>query len=270
MQTENCCSQCQQWREANQFFNARKHFDAKNDATNCLHEAFGDPAKWDKICGHCMANVMGDQGFCKFCRTFVPQQECMASEDVCVECSPISAEEHKAREWYAVRTTFWDEMERLNHKCGHCGYSENDANLKICAKCRAERYCDAECQNQHWSTHKAHCKALGRVRKLYKTKIGCPSCKRTVSQLDISVVQGICLRCVQADRMAKESSGESGNFAIGDKLIDLGGFESFVLKFGKCRQEDDSFLPGALIRQQVGVHSFWCSLRALGKDYDAY
>jgi len=35
---------------------------------------------------------------------------------------------------------------------------KQDTTLAKCASCRQARYCDAKCQQNHWSKHKAYCK----------------------------------------------------------------------------------------------------------------
>ncbi|GLC34204.1 SUMO-activating enzyme subunit 1A [Pleodorina starrii] len=46
-----------------------------------------------------------------------------------------------------------------NPSCGSFGgKSEESLALKKCARCRAVRYCSADCQLQHWPVHKATCR----------------------------------------------------------------------------------------------------------------
>ena len=48
-------------------------------------------------------------------------------------------------------------MIALVHCCGECGVT-GGANLKICKSCMLVKYCNAECQRNHWPTHKKDCK----------------------------------------------------------------------------------------------------------------
>ena len=42
--------------------------------------------------------------------------------------------------------------------CANCSKTQNNApNLKLCAKCRATRYCSRDCQTAHWKVHKKVC-----------------------------------------------------------------------------------------------------------------
>ena len=61
--------------------------------------------------------------------------------------------------------------ENILHACGSChasGTAEQQIDLK-CALCRVARYCNRDCQTNHWKDHKAHCYAFGvnryRVKK---------------------------------------------------------------------------------------------------------
>mmetsp|Transcript_21962 Transcript_21962/g.31543 ORF Transcript_21962/g.31543 Transcript_21962/m.31543 type:complete len:170 (-) Transcript_21962:132-641(-) len=49
-------------------------------------------------------------------------------------------------------------MLRTTRHCFNCG--KNDAR-SACSKCTVARYCDRECQRNHWPSHKADCKVLG-------------------------------------------------------------------------------------------------------------
>ena len=45
--------------------------------------------------------------------------------------------------------------------CARCGATEGagGSKLKVCARCRAVRYCSAACQKAHWSAHRRVCGA---------------------------------------------------------------------------------------------------------------
>jgi hypothetical protein len=43
------------------------------------------------------------------------------------------------------------------HACAGCGAADAP-RLRRCGRCQAVRYCDAECQRQHWATHKEACR----------------------------------------------------------------------------------------------------------------
>jgi len=65
--------------------------------------------------------------------------------------------------------------------CAECGV-EGGASLKICKPCMQVKYCNAECQRNHWPTHKTACKhraAELRDVELFKDpppKEDCPIC----------------------------------------------------------------------------------------------
>ena len=42
--------------------------------------------------------------------------------------------------------------------CAACGKSGSNHPLNACARCRAVRYCDAECQRAGWPAHKSRCR----------------------------------------------------------------------------------------------------------------
>ena len=47
--------------------------------------------------------------------------------------------------------------------CGHCGRSADEAmgvRMRVCAGCNKARYCNSECQNQAWGSHKAACRII--------------------------------------------------------------------------------------------------------------
>ena len=43
------------------------------------------------------------------------------------------------------------------HCCAECGV-DGGVSLKTCKSCMLVKYCNADCQRKHWSTHKAECK----------------------------------------------------------------------------------------------------------------
>ena len=67
------------------------------------------------------------------------------------------------------------------HCCAECG-KEGGASLKVCKACMLARYCNANCQSNHWSTHKIECKQRAaelRDEALFKdppAKEDCPIC----------------------------------------------------------------------------------------------
>jgi tetratricopeptide (TPR) repeat protein len=44
------------------------------------------------------------------------------------------------------------------HCCAECGEEGGAVSLKTCKACMLVKYCNADCQRNHWSTHKAECK----------------------------------------------------------------------------------------------------------------
>ena len=42
--------------------------------------------------------------------------------------------------------------------CAECGEEGGAVSLKTCKSCMLVKYCNADCQKNHWSTHKAECK----------------------------------------------------------------------------------------------------------------
>ena len=68
--------------------------------------------------------------------------------------------------------------------CAECGKEEGDggASLKACKSCMQVKYCNANCQKNHWATHKADCKLRAaelRDEALFKDpppKEDCPIC----------------------------------------------------------------------------------------------
>jgi hypothetical protein len=67
------------------------------------------------------------------------------------------------------------------HCCAECG-EEGDVSLKACKSCMLVRYCNADCQRNHWPKHKQFCKhraAELRDEALFKDpppKEDCPIC----------------------------------------------------------------------------------------------
>ena len=65
--------------------------------------------------------------------------------------------------------------------CAECG-EEGGVSLKVCKPCMLVKYCNAECQRKHWSTHKKQCKLRAaelRDEALFKdppAKEDCPIC----------------------------------------------------------------------------------------------
>ncbi|KAI0319151.1 SET domain-containing protein [Amylostereum chailletii] len=50
----------------------------------------------------------------------------------------------------------------LEHFCSACASPAAENDLKRCTRCRVVWYCNTECQNGDWSTHKQECSALQR------------------------------------------------------------------------------------------------------------
>ena len=74
----------------------------------------------------------------------------------------------------------WDESSD-NACCADCG-EDGGVSLKTCKSCMTVKYCNAECQRNHWATHKKECKiqaAKIRDEALFKDpppKEDCPIC----------------------------------------------------------------------------------------------
>ena len=68
------------------------------------------------------------------------------------------------------------------HCCAECGGEEGVVNLKVCKACMLVKYCNANCQRNHWPTHKKECKQRAaelRDEALFKdpkAKEECPIC----------------------------------------------------------------------------------------------
>ena len=76
--------------------------------------------------------------------------------------------------------------------CAECGEEEGGASLKMCKPCMSVRYCNAECQRNHWPKHKKECKqhaAELRGEALFKDpppKEECPICFLPMPQILLS------------------------------------------------------------------------------------
>jgi len=72
-------------------------------------------------------------------------------------------------------------MNQINACCAECG-TDGGASLKTCKPCMSARYCNAECQRNHWPKHKKPCKQRAaelRDEALFKDpppKEDCPIC----------------------------------------------------------------------------------------------
>ena len=42
--------------------------------------------------------------------------------------------------------------------CAECGKEEGGVSLKTCKSCKLVKYCNADCQKNHWTKHKKLCK----------------------------------------------------------------------------------------------------------------
>ena len=49
-------------------------------------------------------------------------------------------------------------MNQINICCAECGKEEGGIGLKACKSCKLVKYCNANCQRNHWATHKTECK----------------------------------------------------------------------------------------------------------------
>ena len=73
-------------------------------------------------------------------------------------------------------------MMTTNEICADCGEEGGDIGLKTCKACMLVRYCNADCQKNHWPTHKKLCKRRAaelRDEVLFKdppTKEDCQIC----------------------------------------------------------------------------------------------
>ena len=69
----------------------------------------------------------------------------------------------------------------MTHFCAECGVA-GGVSLKTCKSCKLVRYCNANCQKNHWSKHKKKCKERAtelRDEALFKdppAKEDCPIC----------------------------------------------------------------------------------------------
>ena len=70
----------------------------------------------------------------------------------------------------------------VNACCADCGKDGGGVSLKACKSCMLVRYCNADCQKNHWAEHKRDCKrrvAELRDAALFKdppVKKDCPIC----------------------------------------------------------------------------------------------
>ena len=68
------------------------------------------------------------------------------------------------------------------HCCAECGEAGEGVSLKVCKACMLARYCNADCQRNHWPKHKNECKQRAaeiRDEALFKdppAKEDCPIC----------------------------------------------------------------------------------------------
>jgi TPR repeat protein len=73
-------------------------------------------------------------------------------------------------------------MTMTNYCCADCGKEGGGVCLKVCKACMLVKYCNAECQRNHWPTHKTACKLRAaelRDEALFKDpspKEDCPIC----------------------------------------------------------------------------------------------
>jgi hypothetical protein len=52
-------------------------------------------------------------------------------------------------------------MNEIVFCCAECGGVAGEGiSLKMCKSCMSVRYCNAECQRNHWPKHKTECKLL--------------------------------------------------------------------------------------------------------------
>jgi hypothetical protein len=60
--------------------------------------------------------------------------------------------------------------------CDECG-ADGGVSLKVCKSCTVARYCDADCQRNHWTKHKTECQQRAADEALFKdppAKEDCP------------------------------------------------------------------------------------------------
>ena len=66
--------------------------------------------------------------------------------------------------------------------CANCGKEKGGASLKACTACKLVKYCNVNCQRNHWQKHKKECKRHAteiRVEALFNdppAKEDCPIC----------------------------------------------------------------------------------------------
>jgi hypothetical protein len=75
------------------------------------------------------------------------------------------------------------DMNQINVSCADCGGVAGEGiSLKVCKSCMLVKYCNADCQKNHWPTHKYECKQRAaelRDEALFKdppAKEDCPIC----------------------------------------------------------------------------------------------
>mmetsp|Transcript_27312 Transcript_27312/g.30417 ORF Transcript_27312/g.30417 Transcript_27312/m.30417 type:complete len:85 (-) Transcript_27312:351-605(-) len=62
------------------------------------------------------------------------------------------------------------------YSCATCGKqpSTGDKKLLRCSKCKLERYCNTDCQKEHWKFHKHFCAKPPRMPRITPLKKGEP------------------------------------------------------------------------------------------------
>jgi hypothetical protein len=88
----------------------------------------------------------------------------MASDGGAVVVSPEEQEHDDLVE--ALDLMYSPQLER----CARCGKHGRRARLLACSRCHGIAYCDAQCQKQHWATHKDAC-ALSAALRLPSTTL---------------------------------------------------------------------------------------------------
>lgn len=57
-----------------------------------------------------------------------------------------------------------EEQKKPLRLCSQCMHVGSSGNTQMCAGCRVERYCSAECQKAHWPMHREKCKKIQQDR----------------------------------------------------------------------------------------------------------